>query len=419
MKIQPDNCSLVLMDGSTDCSPQPGAAESLLLAKLIPSRSRELDCKSGCETWGVAFSPDGLYFAWSQGHHIVKLVPWPLEGHLISYTSTHLFKADGRAKGQCGERIIDCGQTVWGLSFGTRPSQNGIQSSENQHKCSGTILATGLTNGEIKLWKVPTAHLLFNLKGHQSVVRCFAFISNENFMLISASRDTTMRVWDLKQDGKLLHTLNGHNQWVYSCAVTPDSSMLCSVGGGKTVLLWSTVSYKVIRKLEGHGGDVVSCEFSPSGALLATASYDTHVIVWDPYTGESLMKLRHCTPFAALDVNDGFSTGFVRAVSFSQEGLNVTSVADDGLLRIWCLDLQRPIYVAPLTNGLCCTFSPHGSVLATGTRDGHVKFWTISRVLPTLQHVCRNALRRVMTTHQVMLLPIPKKIKEFLVYKTF
>ncbi|XP_072352897.1 WD repeat and SOCS box-containing protein 2 isoform X5 [Scyliorhinus torazame] len=375
MKIQPDNCSLVLMDGSTDCSPQPGAAESLLLAKLIPSRSRELDCKSGCETWGVAFSPDGLYFAWSQGHHIVKLVPWPLEGHLISYTSTHLFKADGRAKGQCGERIIDCGQTVWGLSFGTRPSQNGIQSSENQHKCSGTILATGLTNGEIKLWKVPT--------------------------------------------GKLLHTLNGHNQWVYSCAVTPDSSMLCSVGGGKTVLLWSTVSYKVIRKLEGHGGDVVSCEFSPSGALLATASYDTHVIVWDPYTGESLMKLRHCTPFAALDVNDGFSTGFVRAVSFSQEGLNVTSVADDGLLRIWCLDLQRPIYVAPLTNGLCCTFSPHGSVLATGTRDGHVKFWTISRVLPTLQHVCRNALRRVMTTHQVMLLPIPKKIKEFLVYKTF
>ncbi|XP_041058840.1 WD repeat and SOCS box-containing protein 2 isoform X1 [Carcharodon carcharias] len=411
------------MDGSTDCSPQRAAAESLLLAKLIPNRSRELDCKSGCETWGVAFSPDGSYFAWSQGHNIVKLIPWPLEDHKISYKSTHHFKADGRAKGQCGEKIIDCGQTVWGLSFGTSPSENGNKSSENQHKCtlqcSGTILATGLTNGEIKLWKVPTAHLLFKLKGHQSVVRCFAFISNENFMLISASRDTTLRVWDLKQDGKLLHILKGHNQWIYCCAVTPNSSMLCSVGGGKTVLLWSMVSYTVIRKLEGHGGDVVSCEFSPNGALLATASYDTHVIVWDPDTGESLMKLRHCSTFAALDVDDGFSTGFVRAVSFSQEGLNVTSVADDGLLRIWSLDLQRPIYVAPLANGLCCTFSPHGSVLATGTRDGHVKFWIVSRVLPTLQHICRNALRRVMTTHQVMLLPVPKKIKQFLVYKKF
>ncbi|XP_067861798.1 WD repeat and SOCS box-containing protein 2 isoform X3 [Heptranchias perlo] len=268
------------------------------------------------------------------------------------------------------------------------------------------------------------AHLLFNLKGHQSVVRCFAFISNENLMLVSASRDTTLRVWDLKQDGKLLHILNGHSHWVYCCAVSPDSSMLCSVGGGKTVLLWSMVSYTMIRKLEGHGGDVVSCEFSPDGALLATASYDTHVIVWDPHTGESLMKLRHCSPVAALDVDaldvdGGFSTGFVRAVSFSQEGLNVASVADDGLLRIWCLDLQRPISVAPLANGLCCTFSPHGGVLATGTRDGHVKFWTVSRVLPTLQHICRNALRRVMSTHQVTFLPIPKKIKQFLVYKTF
>ncbi|XP_067911275.1 WD repeat and SOCS box-containing protein 2 isoform X2 [Heterodontus francisci] len=409
------------MDGSTGCSPR-SAAESLLVAKLIPNRSRELDCKSGCETWGVAFSPDGSYFAWSQGHNIVKLVPWPLEDHKISYKNTHHFKAAGRAKGQYGERTIDCGQTVWGLAFGASSSGDGSQSLENQHKCtlwfSGTILATGLANGEIKLWKVPTAHLLSNLKGHQSVVRCFAFISNENFILVSASRDKTLRVWDLKQDGKLLQILNGHNHWVYCCAVSPDSSMLCSVGGGKTVLLWNMLSYALIRKLEGHGGDVVSCEFSPDGALLATASYDTYVIVWDPHTGESLMKLRHCSPFAAPDV-DGFSTGFVRAISFSQEGLNVTSVADDGLLRIWCLDLQRPIYVTPLANGLCCTFSPHGSVLATGTRDGHVKFWTVSRALPTLQHICRNALRRVMSTRQVMLLPVPKKIKQFLVYKTF
>ncbi|XP_043571800.1 WD repeat and SOCS box-containing protein 2 isoform X1 [Chiloscyllium plagiosum] len=409
------------MDGTRDCSPQTGAAEPFLLAKLIPNRSHELDWTSGCETWGVAFSPDGSYFAWSQGHNIVKLVPWPLEDHKINSKSTHHLKADDSSEGQCGEKLIDCGQTVWGLSFGASPSNNRKQSSENQHKSklqsSDTLLATGLTNGEIKLWKVPTAHLLHYLKGHQSVVRSFAFITNEDFMLVSASRDRTLRVWDLKQNGKLLHVLNGHNQWVYCCAVSPDSTMLCSVGGGRMVLLWSTVTYTVLRKLEGHGGDVVSCEYSSNGALLATASYDTYVIVWDPYTGESLMKLRHCSPPASLDVDEGFRTGFVRAVSFSQQGLNVTSVADDGLLRIWCLNLQRPIYVAPLTNGLCCTFSPHGSVLATGTRDGHVTFWTVSKVLPTLQHICRNAVRHMMTTHQVMLLSVPKKIKQFLIYK--
>ncbi|XP_051888313.1 WD repeat and SOCS box-containing protein 2 isoform X2 [Pristis pectinata] len=343
---------------------------------------------------------------------------------LRSRKSANRLKSDGKAKSQCGEKIIDCGQNVWGLAIGAPSSKNTCQLSANQSKrmsrVSGMILATGLSNGEIKLWEVPTAHLLFNLKGHQAVVRCFAFISNKNFMLVSASRDTTLRVWDLQQDGKLLRILDGHRQWVYCCAISPDSSKLCSVGGGKTVLLWSTTSYTILQKLEGHTGDVVSCEFSPDGALLATASYDTHVIVWDPHTGESLMKLRHCSPIAAaVDIHGGFSTGFVRAVSFSQEGLSLTSVADDGLLRIWSLELQRPVTVAPLVNGLCCTFSPHGGVLATGTRDGHVKFWTMSRILPTLQHICRNALRHVMSTQQVMLLQVPKKIKEFLVYKTF
>lgn len=42
-----------------------------LLAPVAP-----FDQKSGRETWTVAFAPDGSYFAWSQGHRIVRLVPW-------------------------------------------------------------------------------------------------------------------------------------------------------------------------------------------------------------------------------------------------------------------------------------------------------------------------------------------------------
>lgn len=36
------------------------------------------------------------------------------------------------------------------------------------------------------------------------------------------------------------------------------------------------------------------------------------------------------------------------------------------LLRIWALELKTPIAFAPMTNGLCCTFFPHGGVIATG-----------------------------------------------------
>lgn len=32
--------------------------------------------KSGREAWTIAFAPNGSYFAWSQGHRIVRLIPW-------------------------------------------------------------------------------------------------------------------------------------------------------------------------------------------------------------------------------------------------------------------------------------------------------------------------------------------------------
>lgn len=51
------------------------------------------------------------------------------------------------------------------------------------------------------------------------------------------------------------------------------------------------------------------------------------------------------------------------------------------------------------------------------TRDGHVKFWRTPRLVPSLSHLSRVALRCHISTHQVMALPIPNKIKDFLTYR--
>jgi len=194
--------------------------------------------------------------------------------------------------------------------------------------------------------------------------------------------------------------------------------MLCSAAGEKSVFLWSMRSYTLIRKLEGHQSSVVSCDFSPDSALLVTASYDTNVIMWDPYTGERLRVLHHAQLDLPMDDSDVHISS-LRSVCFSPEGLYLATVADDRLLRIWALELKTPVAFAPMTNGLCCTFFPHGGVIATGTRDGHVQFWTAPRVLSSLKHLCRKALRSFLTTYQVLALPIPKKMKEFLTYRTF
>uniref|UniRef100_A0ABM5F1Z2 WD repeat and SOCS box-containing protein 2 isoform X1 n=2 Tax=Pogona vitticeps TaxID=103695 RepID=A0ABM5F1Z2_9SAUR len=403
-----------------------GAAggEPLLVAELKPGRPQQYDWKSSCETWSVAFSPDGAWFAWSQGHCVVKLLPWPLEGtdpsrKALECKSQYLKNEVKRRAAGAKEKTLECGQIVWGLAFSSwlpSPSKKHILRGPST---SCLVLATGLNDGQIKVWEVQTGCLLFNLSGHQDVVRDLSFAPGESCsVLVSASRDKTLRVWDLSQNGKQLKVLSGHVQWVYCCSVSPDGQMLCSAAGEKSALLWSMCSYSLLRRLEGHQGCVVSCDFSPDSALLATASYDTFVILWDPCTGEQLRSLCHIPLQSFVDQSGDFHASSLRSVCFSPEGLYLATVADDRLLRIWALDLGIPVAFAPVKNGLCCTYFPHGGIIATGTRDGHTQFWTAPQALSSLKHLCRKVIRSCYSTYQVQELPIPKKMKEFLTYRT-
>ncbi|XP_073079551.1 WD repeat and SOCS box-containing protein 2 isoform X4 [Manis javanica] len=361
----------------------------LLLAELKPGRPQQFDWKSSCETWSVAFSPDGSWFAWSQGHCIVKLLPWPLEEQFIPKgfeAKSRSSKNDSKGQGSSKEKTLDCGQIVWGLAFSPWPSPPSRKLWARHHPqvpdVSCLILATGLNDGQIKIWEVQTGLLLLTLSGHQDVVRDLSFTPSGSLILVSASRDKTLRIWDLKKHGKQIQVLSGHLQWVYCCSISPDCSMLCSAAGEKSVFLWSMRSYTLIRKLEGHQSSVVSCDFSPDSALLVTASYDTSVIMWDPYTGERLRSLRHTQLDPRVD-DSNVHISSLRSVCFSPEGLYLATVADDR------------------------------------TRDGHVQFWTAPRVLSSLKHSCRKALRSFLTTYQVLALPIPEKMKGFLTYRTF
>ena len=58
----------------------------------------------------------------------------------------------------------------------------------------------------IRLWALFLSHafpgkLLLNLMDHTDIVRDLTFAPDGSLMLVSASRDKTLRVWDLKDDG--------------------------------------------------------------------------------------------------------------------------------------------------------------------------------------------------------------------------
>lgn len=242
-------------------------ARSRAVGELLAPTS-PFDKKCGRENWTVAFAPDGSYFAWSQGHRIVKLVPWSqcLTNFLLHGTKNVANSAnarlsrqnsDGSQRNKPCEHIIDCGDIVWSLAFGSSVP-------EKQSRCVNIewhrfkfgqdqlLLATGLNNGRIKIWDVYTGKLLLNLMDHTEVVRDLTFAPDGSLILVSASRDKTLRVWDLKDDGNMMKVLRGHQNWVYGCAFSPDSSILCSVGASKAVCVRVSCSLNPLNCMHNH-----------------------------------------------------------------------------------------------------------------------------------------------------------------------
>ena len=72
-----------------------------------------------------------------------------------------------------------------------------------------------------------------------------------------------------------------HGDWVFSVSFSPDGTTLASGSRDSTVKLWDVATHTNIATLEGHRGDVNSVSFSPDGTLLASGSYDNTVKLWD------------------------------------------------------------------------------------------------------------------------------------------
>ena len=122
-----------------------------------------------------------------------------------------------------------CTSAIWSLVFGQRTSKfsSVVQSSLHDNNFLSTpkirhnllsqsrsissvnrrydltkdlFLAIGLADGRINVWNISTGELTLILKDHQSVV-CGLDFTMYNMQLVSCSHDTTIKLWDLLDDG--------------------------------------------------------------------------------------------------------------------------------------------------------------------------------------------------------------------------
>lgn len=85
--------------------------------------------------------------------------------------------------------------------------------------------------------------------------------------------------------------LTGHQNWVDSCAFSPDGGRVASTGSDSTVKIWDSFRGECLASMTGHEASVLSCAFSPDGQRVVSASDDHTVRFWCAETFAQLMPV--------------------------------------------------------------------------------------------------------------------------------
>ncbi|EAS36333.3 nuclear distribution protein PAC1 [Coccidioides immitis RS] len=218
----------------------------------------------------------------------------------------------------------------------------------------GTLLASCSSDLTIKLWDPSDEYKnIRTLPGHDHSVSAVRFIPSgaagspmSGNLLASASRDKTIRIWDVTT-GYCVKTIQGHLDWVRDVFPSPDGRFLMSGGDDRVPRLLDASSGETKSTFIGHE-HVVECvtiapaasyphlaalaglkkppPASSSAEFVATGSRDKTIKVWD--SRGTLIK--------TLVGHDNW----IRALVFHPGGKYLLSVSDDKTLRCWDLSQE-------------------------------------------------------------------------------
>lgn len=185
---------------------------------------------------------------------------------------------------------------------------------------NGRYLASDVEN-DIQLLEISGSKKEAMLRSHVAPVLCLAFSPDGKFLASGAS-DGSLKIWDCDQRRELT-TLRGHLDQITSVGFSSDGKYLASSSWDLQVKLWDLVTYKERWTLSGGEYGVTSLSFSPANKHLLA-------VVFAPTT----IKLLECETGRTLVVYKGHRRA-ITSLAFSPQGTILASGSRDGTIKLW------------------------------------------------------------------------------------
>lgn len=305
------------------------------------------------------------------GTHVVTCLQFD-EDKIVSASDDHSINIYSTQTGQLRKRLDGHEGGVWALEY------------------KGDTLVTGATDRTVRVWDLETLRQTHLFVGHTSTVRCLQIVepvlepSGEYQppypMIVTGSRDTSLRVWKLPKKGEPafeglsptsgehappednpfhVHHLEGHTEAVR--AVAAHGRICISGSYDKNVRVWDIVKGQCIHVLQGHESKVYSIVYDRFRNRCVSGSMDYAVKIWDLASGECLHTLSGHTALVGLL---GASPNYY------------VSAAADASLRVWDANTAELKHVLS-SHAAAITCFQHDETKVVSGSDGTLKLWDI------------------------------------------
>jgi WD40 repeat protein len=229
-------------------------------------------------------------------------------------------------------------------------------------------------SGEVHQWSIPDGKLIQTLSGHKDAIYSMA-LSPGDKILATGSYDQKIKLWDV-ETGKELKTLSGHNGCVFGLAFRPDGKILASASADRTVKLWDVASGERRDTLSQPLKDVYAVAFSPDGKRLVAGGVDNRIRVWE--ISETAAETTNPILYSKFA-----HEGTILRLAFSPDGETLASSADDRTIKLWDakeMHERRVLESQPdWAPGLVFVGT---SKLAVGRLDGTLKLYDLAAASP-------------------------------------
>lgn len=229
---------------------------------------------------------------------------------------------------------------------------------------SNTLLISGSSDSLISCWNISDCKTQFILSSHKKEITSLS-LSLSGHNLISCSQDCLLKIWDLQTTIEIF-SMQSYTPIIEACFSYCEKYFLTTSIDNK-IRIWNLATKKEEFCLAGHTNRVKKLIVMVNNKYIISGSYDKSIRFWDFYNKTEISVLKS-------------HTGHIRDLVLTPDERLLISSGDDGFIIIWDVINKYLQTMSKIHVGKVCKILLTNSLdyIISTSDDKHIKLWSFN-----------------------------------------